>query len=180
MIQKIILAGFGGQGIIASGKLLACAAMKEGLHVTHFPSYGAEMRGGTCNCSVILSDREISSPVISTPDVALVLNGPSLSKYKDKVAPGGKMIINSSLASGDAGRLDVDSKPVCANEIAEKLGNPRGANMVMLGAYAKLSGLVSVESLASSISEVFPNFKPAVVEANVAAIKAGYEAVQAV
>ena len=175
MLTKIILAGFGGQGVIASGKLLAVAAMKEGLNVTHFPAYGAEMRGGTCNCSVIISDKPIASPVISTPDVLIVLNNPSLDKYKDKCATGAKLLINSSMSAGNVDRNDVEKYMIDAGKIAEELGNPRGTNMIILGAFAKITGLVKVETLANSITDVFHNFKPAVVEVNVKSLQKGYD-----
>jgi 2-oxoglutarate ferredoxin oxidoreductase subunit gamma len=177
MKSKIILAGFGGQGIIACGKLLACAAMKEGKQVTHYPSYGAEMRGGTCNCAVIISDEPISTPMISECDIAAVLNQPSKNKYEKNVVKGGIMLMNSSLISGETGG-DLKYYKVPASEIAERAGSVRATNMAILGALSKISSIVGIDSLVESMKEVFPNISDKLMEINIRAMKAGFDEVK--
>jgi len=177
MSNKIILSGFGGQGIIVAGKLLAYAAMKEGKEVTHFPSYGAEMRGGTCNCAVIISDKPIPSPIFSNPDIAIVLNKPSKIKYESKINKNGKIIINSSLVEEKACRTDVECFYVEASKIAEETGSVKAANMSVLGAFAKSTSLVKLESLIGSLKDVFPNITDKLLEINTKALTKGFELV---
>ncbi len=176
MESKIILAGFGGQGILVAGKLLAVAAIKDKKEATHYPSYGAEMRGGTCNCSIVVSEKVIASPVISSPDVVLAFNKPSKDKYEPIASKGAIFIVNSSLVDEKVKRDDLKSSYIDATNIAIKLGNVRATNMVMLGALAKL-GIVSVDGLTLALKDVFPNFKPELLELNIKAIKAGYDAI---
>jgi 2-oxoglutarate ferredoxin oxidoreductase subunit gamma len=137
MYEGIFFAGFGGQGIILAGKIVCLAAMGEGKHVSHIPSYGAEMRGGTANCSVIVSDDEIASPLVPHPGVCLVMNKPSLLKFQPIVKPGGLLIWNASLIDIAPERTDIEILAVRANEIAEAAGSYKSANMVMLGALLK-------------------------------------------
>jgi 2-oxoglutarate ferredoxin oxidoreductase subunit gamma len=137
MQEGIFFAGFGGQGIILAGRLVCLAAMQEGRHVSHIPSYGAEMRGGTANCSVVVSDEEIASPLVPRPDTCLVMNTPSLLKFQQIVRPGGLLIWNESLIDVKPDRADIEIVAVRANEIAEEAGSYRSANMVMLGALLK-------------------------------------------
>lgn len=134
MHTEILIAGFGGQGVLFAGKLLAYAAMDEGKEVTWIPSYGPEMRGGTANCTVIISDEEIGSPLVSNPQVVIAMNRPSLDKYESLVKSGGLLIINTSMVDRKATRKDIRVVEVAANEVAEKLGDKRMSNMVLLGA----------------------------------------------
>jgi len=137
MREGIFFAGFGGQGIILAGRVVCLAAMREGLHVSHIPSYGAEMRGGTANCSVVVSDEEIASPLVPYPDTCVVMNTPSLVKFQSIVRPGGLLIWNESLVDVKPDRADIEILAVRANDIAEEAGSYRSANMVMLGALLK-------------------------------------------
>ena len=135
MHTEIILAGFGGQGVLLIGKLLAYAGMKAGREVTWMPAYGPEMRGGTCNCTVVLSDRPIGSPISKSPHGLIALNLPSLDKFEDAVRPGGVIVVNTSLINRLPQRTDVTVVAVPANEVAIECGSPKAANMVALGAY---------------------------------------------
>ena len=175
MTTKIIIAGFGGQGIILTGKLLAYSAMREGKEVTHFPSYGAEVRGGTCNCSVIISDKAIASPVVSEPDVALVFNQPSKNKFESKCKGDSKIILNKSLIDNKVARNDLESFYVDATNIADSLGNTRATNMVMLGAFIKATNLVRLETMIDALNDVISSRNKALIEINAKALKAGYD-----
>ena len=139
MTTKIIIAGFGGQGIILAGKLLAYSAMIENKEVTHMPSYGAEMRGGTCKCSVIISDEPIASPIVSKSDITLIMNLPSKIKFEPICKNQSKIFINSSLIEEKAKRDDLAAYYVDATNLAEEAGSVKSANMIMLGAFAKIS-----------------------------------------
>ena len=178
MQSKIMIAGFGGQGVIAAGKLLAYAAMKEHKDVTHFPSYGAEMRGGTCNCSVIVSDNKIANPIIDHPDIAIILNKPSKDKFEKTIKKDGLIIINKTLSDTPLERDDITGKFVEASKIAEDIGNIRATNMVILGAFSKTTGIIQLDSLINSLKEVFPNFNDKLLDLNIKALKAGFEAVE--
>jgi 2-oxoglutarate ferredoxin oxidoreductase subunit gamma len=152
MREEIIFAGFGGQGIILSGTIVCLAAMKEGKKVTHIPAYGAEMRGGTANCSIVISDREIASPLVPHPSVCVVLNKPSLIKFEPKVGAGGILLYNSSLIDIKPSRTDIQNIAVAANEMAEEEGSARSANMIMLGLLAKLKPEVAaLESIRATL-----------------------------
>jgi len=174
MQNDVIMAGFGGQGILLIGKMLAYAGMHEGKEVSWLPSYGPEMRGGTCNCTVVISDKTVGSPVIQSPRAVLAMNLPSLEKFEPNVRPGGLLLINSSLINRGSARDDVEVVQVPANEIANELGNPRGANMVALGAYLGASGAVGVEEVEQVIRETFAG-KPTVVDVNIEALHRGYD-----
>ncbi len=141
--QEIIFSGFGGQGALFAGQLLAYAGIAEELHVTWIPSYGPEMRGGTANCTVILSEEEIGAPMICNPSSAVVLNLPSLEKYGPLVKPGGVLLVNTSLVEAKSPRADIRVVDVPASDIANELGNPRMANLVMLGALIAATGIVT-------------------------------------
>lgn len=144
MTTEIIFAGFGGQGVILAGKILALAGMSEGKYVSHIPSYGAEMRGGTANCSVIVSDEEVASPVIERPDVVIALNKPSMTKFEQWLKPGGMLIYNSSLIDIAPVRKDIKVVALPCDEICSATNNPRGTNMVALGALLKVvPGMIS-------------------------------------
>lgn len=143
--EKIICAGFGGQGVMLIGQLLAYSANEKGLNTLWFPSYGPETRGGTANCSVTISDTIVNSPVISKADSLIIMNGPSLDKFVDRVKPGGRIFINSSLTNKKVERNDVSIYYVPVNDIAVELGNSKVANMVMLGAYLEVTKLFDKE-----------------------------------
>lgn len=154
MTEKIIFAGFGGQGVLLAGKLLCIAGMREGKFVSHIPSYGAEMRGGTANCQVIISDEEVASPVVFHPDIAVVLNTPSLFKFEDRVVPGGLLIYNSSLIDVKPKRTDIKVVDVAANEIADAQGAARSANMAVIGKLlAEKPELAGMESVVAALEE---------------------------
>jgi len=178
MYQGLIMAGFGGQGIVSGGIMLAYTGMMDGLHVTFFPAYGAEMRGGTANCSVILSTDPVAAPVVGTPDTVLVMNEPSLAKFEPTVKTGGTIFLNTSLVNSRPKRSDVKVIEVAANEIAEELGNIKCANMVMLGAFAKKSGAVKLETLKGNIIKVYPRAKEAQIEMNKKAVDRGAASVK--
>jgi 2-oxoglutarate ferredoxin oxidoreductase subunit gamma len=173
MHTEIILAGFGGQGVLLIGKLLAYAGMKTGREVTWMPSYGPEMRGGTCNCTVVLSDRPIGSPISKSPNGLLALNLPSLDKFEETVRPGGVIVVNTSLINRLPRRTDVTVVPVPANEIAIECGSPKAANMVVLGAYLGASGAADLAQIKAIITESFAA-KPALVAVNHQALSRGF------
>ncbi len=154
--EKIIMAGFGGQGVMSMGQLLTYAGMLEDKQVSWLPSYGPEMRGGTANCSVIVSDNLIGSPIITQDATAvIVMNLPSLVKFQNNLIKGGKLLINSSLIEEKTEREDVEAYYIPANEIANEIGNPRVANMVMLGAYLELTNIVSEDSAIEGFRKVY-------------------------
>lgn len=147
MEERIIVAGFGGQGVMALGQLLTYSGMIEDKKVSWLPSYGPEMRGGTANCNVIISSDEVGSPVVVESTSAIMMNRPSLDKFEAGVVEGGKLFINSSLIDREATREDIDVYYIPANEIANELGNPKIANMVMLGAFLEATKVVEVDSI---------------------------------
>ena len=174
MQSDVIMAGFGGQGILLIGKMLAYAGMHEGKEVSWLPSYGPEMRGGTANCTVVISDKPVGSPVIRSPRAVVAMNLPSLEKFEPDVREGGLLLINSSLINRGADRNDLTVIEVPANELASDLGNPRGANMVALGAYLGATDAVSIDGVIEVIRETFAA-KPAVIDVNIEALRKGYE-----
>jgi len=178
MYQGVIIAGFGGQGVVSMGILLAYSGMVDGKHVTFFPAYGAEMRGGTANCTVVVSSEEVASPVVSKLDTLVVMNEPSLLKFETQVKPGGRLLINSSLVNAKPKRTDIEITYIPANEIAEEVGSTKIANMVMMGAYAKLTGAVPIATIKESIPKVYTRAKKEIVEMNYQAVDRGAEAVK--
>ena len=174
MTKKVLIAGFGGQGIILAGKLLAYSAMLEGREVTHFASYGAEMRGGTCNCAVIVSDKQISSPVINDADIILALNKPSKDKFEGKCFPDGTIILNKSIIDDQVKRNDIKSFYVDASNEAAKLGNVKTTNMIMLGALSKITNIVKLETLRTALKEVISSRNKSLMEINTKALEIGY------
>jgi 2-oxoglutarate ferredoxin oxidoreductase subunit gamma len=174
MLIKTIIAGFGGQGVLSMGLNLAQAAMLEGKNVTYLPSYGAEVRGGTANCTVAISDDEIASPVASEPEFIIAMNQPSAVKFQNQIQSGGLFFINSSLVEAALSRGDINVVRVPANSIAEKLGNPKAANMVMLGAFTKKSSLVSLSSLIEGLKRTLGS-KQKLIALNEKALRAGYD-----
>jgi 2-oxoglutarate ferredoxin oxidoreductase subunit gamma len=175
MESKVICAGFGGQGILSLGKFMVYAGMEQGLEVTWLPSYGPEMRGGTANCSVVLSDKPVASPLISHPNMLIVMNTPSLDKFESKVEKGGIILVNSDLIDKKVTRDDVTVKYIPAVTIATQAGSPRSANIVMLGAYVKLGKVVNKETAIHAMKKQFEGKKG--IEGVLAAFEAGYEAV---
>ena len=173
MHTEIVLAGFGGQGVLLIGKLLAYAAMRAGQEVTWMPAYGPEMRGGTCNCTVVLSDAPIGSPISKSPHGLIALNLPSLDKFEDAVRPGGIITVNTSLINRLPRRADLTVVAVPANEVAIECGSPKAANMVALGAYLGASLVVDLEQVKAIITESFAA-KPKLVDINHAALARGF------
>ncbi len=174
MTNEIIFAGFGGQGVLLAGKILCIAAMREGKYVSHIPSYGAEMRGGTANCSVVISDEDIASPVIEHPDICVALNTPSLLKFEPRIKKGGILIYNTSLINVKPRRDDIKVLGIDANGISEKNGSSRAANMAALGFLSALKPeLASVESLVVALDEAVSERNKKFNPTNSAIIKEG-------
>lgn len=171
--DDVLIAGFGGQGVLLAGKLLAWAGMLDGLHVTWFPSYGAEMRGGTANCTVVMSKEEIGSPVVDSPHVLVAFNQASVDKFMARVKRGGLVILNSSLVIKEPSRAGVRVIRVPANDIAAELGDVRVANMVMLGAYIKATGNVGMVSVARALEQALPARRKGLAAMNMTALKRG-------
>lgn len=174
---RLLLAGLGGQGILSLGRFLTESGLHEGKEVTYLPAYGPEMRGGTANCSVIISKRPIASPLCTHPDVLVAMNAPSLHRFANAVVSGGLILINASLAECDAGREDVRAIGICANDLALKAGDIRSANMVMAGALCTLTRAVSEQSIFNCLSEKFSD-KPRLKEINAAAFRFGVAAAE--
>lgn len=173
MENKIIIAGFGGQGVQSLGMFIAYASIHDGKEVTFLPSYGPEMRGGTSNCSVVVSDKPVASPIIAVPDMLIAMNKPSLAKFESKVKKGGTIIVNSSLIDTKVTRDDVKAVYINANDLAVEAGNVRTANIVVLGAYTKMSGDFTPEVMKAVIEKKFAK-KPKVIPANIKAFELGY------
>ena len=177
MHEGIFFAGFGGQGIILAGRVVCLAAMQEGRHVSHIPSYGAEMRGGTANCSVVVSDEEIASPLVPSPDTCVVMNTPSLLKFQKIVRPGGLLIWNESLIDVKPDRADIEILAVRANDIAEEAGSYRSANMVMLGALLKRRPAVaSMNAVLAVLDQAVSARNRELNQVNRKALASGYQA----
>jgi len=174
-MKKTVFAGFGGQGVLMMGFVLAVAAMRDGKEVTYLPSYGAEMRGGTANCTVAISDDEIFSPVASSPDFAVIMNKPSLIKYENIIKSGGTIFLNSSLIDYHLTRDDVSVVEIPANEIARQLGSERTINMIMLGAFVAKTMLTSLESIMNGLQEIVKGKKAAVMKLNRKGLDTGAE-----
>lgn len=175
MYEGIFIAGFGGQGVILAGRLMCLAAMKEGKFVSHIPSYGAEMRGGTANCSVIISDTEIASPLVAHPSICIVLNTPSFIKFQPIVKPGGLFIYNSSLIDLLPDRKDVEALPLAANAIAEEAGSYKAANMVAVGFMVKKRPVASLEAVLQAIDEAVSVRHRELNEINRKALRRGFD-----
>jgi 2-oxoglutarate ferredoxin oxidoreductase subunit gamma len=156
MQTEIIISGFGGQGVLFAGQLLAYAGMDVGKEVTWIPSYGPEMRGGTANCTVIISDEDIGSPLVQHPSAAIAMNLPSLIKYETVVRPGGVLVINTSMINRAATRTDIHIVPVAGNEIAEQIGDRRMTNMVLLGALLANLPVLPLEAIEKSLAAHLP------------------------
>ena len=178
MVLTNIFAGFGGQGVLLIGKLVAYAGMDEGRNVSWLPSYGPEMRGGTANCSVVVSDDPIASPGLSMADCVIAMNTPSLDKFEANVLPGGKLFINSSIIDKKATRTDIDVYYVPCNDIADQLGNPKVLNMAMLGAYLEATKVVGVESVLQALLHSLGEKKAHLIPLNRQAIEMGAESIR--
>lgn len=178
--ERVICAGFGGQGVMSMGQLLSYAGMIEGKHVSWLPSYGPEMRGGTANCNVTVSDTPIGSPIIThNATAAIVMNLPSLIKFEAELEKDGVVLINSSLIDRKPEREDIKAYYVPANEIANEIGNGKVANMVMLGAYLELTKVVKVETVIEALRKVFGPSKEHLIPLNETALQRGAETVKA-
>ena len=176
MTKQFIFAGFGGQGMLLIGKFTAMACMLDGKHVSWLPSYGPEMRGGTANCSVIVSDEEVASPMVDKADVIVAMNRPSLDKFEPHVKPGGLLVINSSIIDRKAVRDDIRVVYCDSNAIAEAVKNPKGANVAILGAMLEKEPVVSVDKMIEAIRIELGERKARFLEGNKAALLAGMEA----
>ena len=173
METSFIISGFGGQGTLFAGQVLAYSALDNDLQVTWIPSYGPEMRGGTASCTVVIADHEIGSPLVNKPDVAIVMNLPSLDKYETKMRSGGVLVANSSLINRELTRTDINSVFLPANEIAEKIGNARLANMVMLGGMLELVPVLTLEQVKQGLSEHIPERHRSTLPLNYEAMEMG-------
>lgn len=171
--QEFLFAGFGGQGVMFVGQLLAYAAMDEGLHVTWIPSYGPEMRGGTAHCYVVLGDKPIGSPIVAHPKVAVVFNIPSFNRYEPLVAPGGLLASNASLVPLHSTRTDIETLEVPATEIADVLGNLRVANLVMLGAVLSVRPVLPLEAIKQALEQHIPSHRRDMLALNYEALDRG-------
>jgi len=170
---EITLAGFGGQGVLFAGQLLAYAALDAGKHVTWIPSYGPEMRGGTAHCTVIISDEPIGSPLVRRPTAAIALNQPSFVRYEGLVKPGGFLVYNASLVQAPHTRADIRYVPVPANVIAEELGNVRQANVVLLGALLATVDGLPLETVESALDHHLPQRQRQLLASNKLALRRG-------
>lgn len=175
MEERIIISGFGGQGVMAIGQLLTYGGMLENKFVSWLPSYGPEMRGGTANCGVIVSDNPVGSPVVVDSTTAIVMNKPSLDKFEETIVKGGRLFINSSLISQEAKRDDIEVFYVPANKIADEIGNSRVANMVMLGAYLEASKIIEIDSILEGFTKVFGENRAHLIPINKEALEKGAE-----
>jgi 2-oxoglutarate ferredoxin oxidoreductase subunit gamma len=175
MIIKSIFSGFGGQGVLMMGVSLAHSAMSNGYHVTYLPAYGAEMRGGTANCTVAISDEEIASPISSKPAYLVVMNAPSLFTFQNKVSSGGIVLINSSIVEARPIRQDIKTFLVPCTDMAQELGNNRAANIIMMGAFIKKSNVVPPDIYLKSLETIMGSKKKSLAEINRKAFAAGFD-----
>jgi 2-oxoglutarate ferredoxin oxidoreductase subunit gamma len=173
MHEEVIVSGFGGQGALFAGQLLTYTGMDEGWQVTWIPSYGPEMRGGTANCTVILSDDDIGSPIIRQPTVCIVMNPASMDKYEPLVKAGGLLVVNSTLVRTRSQRSDIDTVYVPANEIAAQLGNVKMANVVLLGALLGRREILPIDGVKRTLEEHIPKHRQRIVEPNKRALDRG-------
>lgn len=177
MTSEIIMSGFGGQGIMLIGQLMAYAGMLENKQVSWIPSYGPEMRGGTANCSVIVSKDPIGAPIVTEPNALVAMNLPSLDKFEASVQPNGVIIVNSSLIDKQVQRKDINTFYIAANELAAELGNPKVANMIILGALIEATHAVNTENILKAFSKMFAK-KPSLLSINEKAVRLGGSKVQ--
>jgi 2-oxoglutarate ferredoxin oxidoreductase subunit gamma len=175
MLTKTIFSGFGGQGVIMMGYLLAMAGMAEKKNVTCLPSYGAEVRGGTANCTVVIAEEEIASPVASEPEFAVLMNNPSLVRFQNQIQSGGTLFLNSSMIESRPIRGDLQIYEIPANDLAKRLDEDKVANMVMMGAFVKKSGVVSIDTMGQVLKETFSRRNPGILKLNRSALSLGYD-----
>ncbi|MBE0433488.1 2-oxoacid:acceptor oxidoreductase family protein [candidate division WOR-3 bacterium] len=175
MTSEIIIAGFGGQGIVSSGIILGYAGLFENMNVTFFPSYGAEMRGGTANCSVVISTEPVASPIVANPDIVIIMNEPSLARFEPAVKPDGILFFNKTLIKSIPQRKNITIIPIEANAVAEELGEARIANMIMLGALVKKTGILKLETMKRAQRERFKKASDEQLMLNDRALERGYE-----
>jgi 2-oxoglutarate ferredoxin oxidoreductase subunit gamma len=175
MLINTIFSGFGGQGVMSMGYIFAYAAMADGRNVTYLPSYGAEVRGGTANCTVAISDDEIASPVTSSPEFVVVMNNPSLLRFQNVVQSGGIIFLNANMIDARPIRGDIELFEIPANDFAKKLGDERVVNMVMLGFFVKKTGIVSREGVEKALKDTFSRRGKALVELNKKAFMKGHD-----
>jgi len=174
MHQSFVFSGFGGQGALFAGQVLTYAAMDTGRHVTWIPSYGPEMRGGVARCTVIVSDEEIGSPIVRSPDVAVVFNNPSLERFQTEIRSGGLMVVNSSMINVPAERSDIRVLQIAGGEIAIELGDVRMTNMVLLGAMLAANSIVELSAAEQALRDHLPERKQHLVEPNIEVLRRGY------
>jgi 2-oxoglutarate ferredoxin oxidoreductase subunit gamma len=174
MTTEILIAGFGGQGVLFAGKFLAYKALLENKQLSWLPSYGPEMRGGTANCSVIISDEPVGSPIVSKPDVLVVMNLPSLDKYEDAVVPGGKIFVDSTLIERKVKRTDVDVYYIPATRLAAEIGAPTLANMIITGKLIKETGVLPYNNIDKALDKIVSARKANLKEINFKALDTGY------
>ena len=174
MLTKTIISGFGGQGVLSIGSTLATAAMLEGKYVTFLPSYGVEVRGGTANCTVAVSDEEIASPVASAPEFVVAMNQPSFVRFQGVLQSGGLLCANSSLVNTESARSDMEILAVPTSELAEKLGSIKVANMIMLGALVRASTMISYDAMVKNLTEILGEGKAKLLKLNREALAVGY------
>ena len=175
MLIKTIFSGFGGQGVIMMGYLLAIAGMYEEKNVTCLPSYGAEVRGGTANCTVVISTEEIASPVASEPEFAVLMNNPSLFRFQNQVQSGGTIFLNSSMIESRPIRGDLEIYEIPMNDLAKQFPGNRVSNMIMLGAFIKKAELVSLETMVRALKDTFSSKNPSIFKSNKTALQLGYD-----
>jgi 2-oxoglutarate ferredoxin oxidoreductase subunit gamma len=174
MLTKAIISGFGGQGVLSIGSTMATAAMLEGKYVTYLPSYGVEVRGGTANCTVAVSDEEIASPVASAPEFVVAMNQPSFVRFQGVLQSGGLLCANSSLVNTESARSDIEILAVPTSELAEKLGSIKVANMIMLGALVRASTMISYDTMVKNLTEILGEGKAKLLRLNREALAVGY------
>ncbi len=173
MEEKIIIAGFGGQGVVLAGNVLAQTALIEGKNVTAMVSYGVEMRGGTANCTVVISDSDIYSPVVDVPSSVIILNQPSFDRFESKIKSNGLAVINKSLIEREPKRSDIKVLSIPATEIANKMGNTKVANMVLVGAFVKETKIVNLATILDNLHKFFSKSKQDLIAINKEALKKG-------
>ncbi len=175
MLTQILIAGFGGQGVLFAGKFIAYKGLFENKEVSWLPSYGPEMRGGTANCSVILSDDPVGSPIVSAPDILMAMNLPSLDKYEDACVPGAKLFVDSTLISRKVNRTDVEAYYIPATKMAKDAGIPTLANMIMVGKMIRESGTITFDDMEEALKKVVSAKHADLLEVNLKALKAGFD-----
>ncbi len=175
MLTKAIISGSGGQGVLSMGSTLATAAMLEGRYVTYLPSYGVEVRGGTANCAVAVSDEEIASPVASSPEVVIAMNQPSFVRFQGALQSGGLLCANSSLVHTETARSDIEILAVPTSELAEQLGSIKVANMIMLGALVRASSMISYDAMVENLAEILGKGRAKLLDLNKRALAVGHD-----